>query len=73
MAQILYSYAKYKGYDTTQGGMAVREFADSDKISDWAAEGRGLGGERGACCPAATATGSIPPAPPPGPRWLRCS
>ena len=38
MAQILYSYAKYKGYDTTQGGMAVREFADSDKISDWAAE-----------------------------------
>ena len=38
MAQILYSYAKYKGYDTTQGGMAVREFADSDKISGWAAE-----------------------------------
>ena len=38
LALILYRYAQNQGYDTTQGGMAVREFADSDKISDWAAE-----------------------------------
>ena len=35
MATILYRYAQYKGYDTTQGGMAVREFADYAEISDW--------------------------------------
>ena len=35
MATILYRYAAYKGYDTTQGGMAVREFADYEEISDW--------------------------------------
>lgn len=34
MATILYRYAAYKGYDTTQGGMAVREFADYEEISD---------------------------------------
>ncbi|WP_341480927.1 S-layer homology domain-containing protein [Lawsonibacter celer] len=38
MAAILYRYAKVKGYDTTQGGMAVREFADYEQISDWAGE-----------------------------------
>ena len=38
MAAILYRYAKLKGYDTTQGGMAVREFADYEQISDWAGE-----------------------------------
>ena len=38
MAAILYRYAKMKGYDTTQGGMAVREFADYEQISDWAGE-----------------------------------
>ncbi|MFQ7450185.1 MAG: S-layer homology domain-containing protein [Flavonifractor plautii] len=27
-----------KGYDTTRGGMAVREFSDSASISDWAQE-----------------------------------
>ena len=38
MALILYRYAEYKGYDVSQGGMAAREFADSDKISDWAGQ-----------------------------------
>ncbi|MDU3014073.1 S-layer homology domain-containing protein [Flavonifractor plautii] len=36
LAAILYRYAQAKGYDTTQGGMAVREFSDSASISDWA-------------------------------------
>ena len=35
-ATILYRYANYKGYDTTQGGMAVREFWDYENISDYA-------------------------------------
>ena len=35
-AVMLYRYAQYKGYDTTQGGMAVREFSDYEKISDYA-------------------------------------
>ncbi len=35
-AVMLYNYARYKGYDTTQGGMAVREFSDYEKISDYA-------------------------------------
>ena len=38
LAAILYRYAQAKGYDTTQGGMAVREFRDSASISDWAQE-----------------------------------
>ena len=38
LATILYSYAKLKGIDTTQGGMAVREFSDYDSISDWAGQ-----------------------------------
>ena len=38
MALILYRYAEYKGYDVSQGGMAAREFVDSDKISDWAGQ-----------------------------------
>ena len=38
MASILYRYSKFKGYDTTQGGMAVREFSDYSKISGWALE-----------------------------------
>ncbi|MCI1931905.1 MAG: hypothetical protein LKJ13_09490 [Clostridia bacterium] len=33
---ILYKYAVYKNYDTTQGGMAIREFADYNDISPWA-------------------------------------
>ncbi len=36
MATILYRYAQYKGYDTTQGGMAIREFADYNSISEYA-------------------------------------
>jgi len=36
MAAIMYRYSNYKGYDTTQGGMAVREFSDYGNISDWA-------------------------------------
>lgn len=39
MALILYRYAQHKGYDTTQGGMEVREFTDYEEISDWALEG----------------------------------
>ena len=35
-ATILYRYAQFKGYDTTQGGMAVREFSDYEAISDYA-------------------------------------
>lgn len=35
-ATILYRYANYKGYDTTQGGMTVREFSDYEEISDYA-------------------------------------
>lgn len=38
MAAILYRYSQFKGYDTTQGGMAVREFSDYDMISAWALE-----------------------------------
>lgn len=32
----MYRYAQFKGYDTTQGGMAVREFSDYENISDYA-------------------------------------
>lgn len=35
-AVMLYRYAQYKGYNTTRGGMAVREFSDYEKISDYA-------------------------------------
>lgn len=38
MAAILYRYSQFKGYDTTQDGMAVREFSDYDMISAWALE-----------------------------------
>ena len=40
-AAILYRYAAFKGYDTTQGGMAVREFIDFEQIADYAAEALG--------------------------------
>ena len=36
LAAIFYRYAQYKGYDTTQGGMAMREFDDYESISDYA-------------------------------------
>lgn len=38
LAAILWRYAQAKGYDTTQGGMAIREYADFDQISSYAAE-----------------------------------
>lgn len=38
IAAIMYRYAGVKGYDTTQGGMAVREFEDYEAISSWAKE-----------------------------------
>ena len=36
LAAIFYRYAQFKGYDTTQGGMAIREFDDYESISDYA-------------------------------------
>lgn len=36
LASIFYRYAQYKGYDTTQGGMAIREFDDYGSISSYA-------------------------------------
>lgn len=38
LAQILYGYAKYKGYNTTATGGNIKNFADYAKISDWAVE-----------------------------------
>ncbi len=38
LAAILYRYAQYKAYDVSQGGMAIREFADYEAISSWAVE-----------------------------------
>ena len=40
-AAILYRYAAFKDYDTTQGGMAIREFIDFDQIADYAVEALG--------------------------------
>ena len=39
MALMLYRYAQYKGYDTTQSGADVQGFNDYEDISDWALEG----------------------------------
>lgn len=36
LVSILYRYAQLKGYDTTQGGMAIREFSDYSQISEYA-------------------------------------
>lgn len=36
MAVILYRFAQATGLDTTQGGMAVREFSDYESIADYA-------------------------------------
>ena len=38
LATMLYRYAQSKGYDTTQGGMAIREYADFEQISGYAVE-----------------------------------
>ena len=40
-AVILYCYAQKQDYDTTQGGMAVREYADYDAIFPYALEAMG--------------------------------
>lgn len=37
-AVMLYRFAQSKGYDTTQGGMTVREYGDFEQISDYAVE-----------------------------------
>ena len=36
LAAILYRYAQFKGMDTTQGGMVIREYSDYDSISAYA-------------------------------------
>lgn len=36
LCAMLYRYAQLRGYDTTQGGMAIREFADYGSISAYA-------------------------------------
>lgn len=36
IAAIIYRYAKYKGYDVSQGGMQIREFDDFGEISEYA-------------------------------------
>ena len=36
LAVMLYRYAQHNGYDTTQGGMAIREFGDFTQISGYA-------------------------------------
>ena len=41
MAAILYRYAQYKGYDTAQGGMAIREYEDYENISEYALKAMG--------------------------------
>ena len=67
LAAILYRYAQVKGYDTTRGGMAVREFSDSASISDWAQEAMAW------AVNAQVLSGKgIPRAPRPAPRWPRC-
>ena len=35
---MLYNYAVAQGYDTTQGGMAAREYPDYNAVSSWATE-----------------------------------
>ncbi len=41
LAAMLFRYAQYKKQDTTQGGMAIREYADSGSISEYAAPALG--------------------------------
>ena len=35
---MLWRFAKQQGFDTTQGGMAIREFDDYDSLSEYARE-----------------------------------
>ena len=37
-ATMLWRFAKAQGFDTTQGGMAIREFDDYDSLSEYARE-----------------------------------
>lgn len=37
-ATMLWRFAKQQGFDTTQGGMAIREYADYDSLSEYARE-----------------------------------
>lgn len=46
-AVILYRFAKAQGMDTTQGGMAVREYDDFDQVSAFAGEAMGWAVESG--------------------------
>lgn len=41
LATILYNYANTEEFDTIQGGMAIREFADYTNISDYASQAMG--------------------------------
>jgi hypothetical protein len=41
LVSILYRYAKLRAYDTAQGGMAIREFADYASVSAYASEAMG--------------------------------
>ncbi|HHX60480.1 MAG TPA: hypothetical protein GX707_07050 [Epulopiscium sp.] len=41
IAVMLYRYSNYKNYDTTQGGMAIREFTDYESISGYALQSMG--------------------------------
>ena len=47
MAVMMYRYAQYKGYDTTQGGMAIREYADYGQVSSYALEAMDLANATG--------------------------
>ena len=38
LAVMLWRFAQHTDYDTTQGGMAIREYADYEQISDFALE-----------------------------------
>jgi len=62
-ATFLYKYAKVMKYDTTAGGMAIREFSDYDQIASYAGEAMGwtnaaglIQGSSGKINPTGTAT-----------------
>lgn len=62
-AAMLYRYAQYRKYDTTQGGMALREFSDSGDVSayaeaamTWAVNTQILRGSNGRLLPRSSAT-----------------
>ncbi len=63
LAVMLYRAAKVLGYDTTEGGMAIREYSDYDAISDyakpamaWCVNAGLLSGENGRIDPAGAVT-----------------